>query len=84
MPLRALWFVQEPSPPTHTEPRPEATGAMAMGEPFASADWIGFAAGAFSPCAAEMAPCVLPRAAKPLRASLEAHAALTTVSPLTD
>lgn len=22
---------------------------MAMGEPFASADWIGFAAGAFSP-----------------------------------
>ena len=29
-------------------------------------------------------PCVLPRAAKPLRASLEAQAALITVSPLTD
>ena len=84
MPLRECWSVQEPRPPTHTEPRPEATGAMAMGEPLASADWTGFAAVIFSPCAAEMAPCVLPRAAKPLRASLEAQAALITVSPLTD
>ena len=57
---------------------------MAMGEPLASTACMGLAAGLFRPWAAESAPCVRTRDAKPLRASLEAQAALTTVSPLTD